>query len=249
MPAFIPIKESYLKSPVYKHRYKDRPKPLRCCVIKKNGEQCKKYAFVGMKCCESHGGKAALANLKHGGCSKSLKIKIMYYLNSLSIKEKRGVENQDYSDSSVIDSQLKLTDILLARVINYLNTCQNKLINIEIELEKAEPSNRLLIEKLTKEKIEVDKNILSAHRVIQQHQKTADTLLRTRQVLKHEIDAAGAIDKMAANLEGNKIEMLAECIESFIKAGIVDNIDQLKLLVESKTQETVEIIEYEYEGE
>lgn len=240
--AYLPLKDSYKNSNTYKFRYKDRPLPKRCGVIKKNGEQCKNYAYPGMKCCRYHGGASARSRIKHGANSKSLKINIMYYLNYLSSKEKKALAGEEYENNEVVTNQMKLTDILTARALQYLTDQQKKLNQVEIDLEDCDNKDSKL-----KYKAQLEANILNTHKVIQAHQKTATELLKTRQSLQHDIDAGKALDSMAASLEENRIEMLAECIGSFIKAGVIDNVDQLKLLVESDTQVDVEVVEYEYE--
>lgn len=241
-----PLKESYKTSRVYKHRYKDRPIPKRCSVIKKNGEQCGNWAYPGMKCCKVHGGASARSRIKHGATSKSLQTNIMYYLNYLSSKEKKAVAGAEYDNNEVVNNQMKLTDVLTARALEYLGELQKKLKVVEAELKDTVDTGYTLDAKL-KHKNELEKSILNAHKVIQQHQKTAADLLKTRQSLQHDIDAGKALDKMAASLEENRVEMLAECISSFMKAGVIDNLDQLKLLVEADTQEVIDVVEYEYE--
>ena len=247
MPSPVdPLKESYKNSRVYKHRYKDRPLPMRCLTIKKDGTQCKNWAYPGMKCCRYHGGAGARAKTKHGAYSKALKTNIMYYLNYLSSKEKKAIAGEEYDNNEVVNNQMKLTDVLTARALQYLGDLQKKLKVVEAELVDTQLTGYTLDAKL-KHKSELEKSILNAHKVIQQHQKTATELLKTRQSLQHDIDAGKALDKMAASLEDNRVEMLAECIGSFLKAGIIDDVDQLKLLVEADEQETVDVVEYEYE--
>lgn len=245
--ACDPLKESYVKSRMYKHRYKDRPLPKRCKVIKRNGEQCRNWALPGLDVCKVHGGAAARKNLKHGLQSKMVKTNIMHYLQSLTPTEKKAVSSTDYSIDKVLNSQVILADVLIGRGLKYQRKCKTELGKIERDLENNEYTGNTLDAKL-KRKSELEKSVLNIHRLVDGHMKTIRDSITTREQLHKDITANEALKKIQGEIDDNPIETLAEAIESCIAAGIVDNLDQVKLLVEQRTEER-ETVVYDYANE
>jgi hypothetical protein len=247
--ACDPLKESYKNSRVYKHRYKNRPAPKRCSVIKRNGEQCRNWAIPGMKCCTRHGGAAAKRNIKHGAYSKSLKINIMHFLNSLTTLERTNIEEDDYSNNNVIEQNMKLTNALLGRALEYMNDLQVRLQLCIQNIQDSDAEGRNL-EVLLNDKAALERQIGTAHKIINSHQKTYTDLLKARKELEENITGAEALAKLQGNLLNSPREMLAEAIHACIQSGMLEDLNELKLLVEvASSEEDQEVIEYKYEDE
>lgn len=247
MPFNFTPKESYKNHNQYKARYKDRPLPKQCKIIKRNGKQCGNYALPHFDVCRFHGGNLARKSITHGSYSKSLKSEIMYYLKSISKKELRGVKDEDYTNETVLQQQLQLTDVLLARAIEQLNLKQEQQASLQLKIEQLEEEGKSTAS-VQSELEKVDRSIATYHSVIKGHQKTVEALIKSRQDLTKSVKASEAIEKMASSMETGRVEMLAETIKTFLDAGLVKDLDQIKLLVESKNQELdTEVIKYEYE--
>lgn len=236
--------EAYRNGKLWRSRYKNRIPPQQCSVVRR-GKRCGNYAIPGMLCCWKHGGKAAKKNLKHGAQSKSLKANIMYFLNSLSRQEKNAIAKVDYSDDNIIDNQLKLTDILLKRALDYLKYTEEEVQQLTEWINN--PPEGANVAKLNIDRTYKQKSMADAHKVVNMHQRKLDELINLREKLRKDVNASDLLNKLAQGIATNPLEMLAETVQSCIAAGYIEDMNDLKLLIQSK--EVIDVEAYKYEDE
>lgn len=216
-----------------KYRYKTRLPPVRCCFIKRNDEQCKKYCTPGARTCFYHGGRLYQLRIKTGTHSKILKRNIMHFLTQLSKEETKAIDSNDYSKVTLLDYQHKLSDILLSRSLKFLNESEDKLNDVTQEIvdlknggTASQGMTGLLITQAS-----LLKNITTTHSIIQKHQEQIAKNLITQEQVIGTRDVKDSLNELTINIGKDSIGILTDLIQSYIASGAIENIDDIKALL------------------
>lgn len=229
------------------YRYKDRLYPARCMFIKRNQEQCKKYCTPGARTCYYHGGRVYKLKIKTGSTSKILKRNIMHFLTQLSKTEIQAISSTDYNQFAVLDYQNKLSDILLARALKFLNESEQKLESISLEIqdhkEGKEASQSLTGLLITQASLL--KNITTTHTIIQKHQEQISKNLVTQDQIIGSKDVKDSLNELTINVSKDSLNILTDLIQSYLAAGALESVDAIKNLLPAQSYIPVKYEELE----